>query len=137
MRLIRIAICMSIKKLSKSNWELTVCHDIPHWEHKSISHEGTRWTPRTQVLFIFLLKKLVISSITRGDITWQESSQCVTESSPSVQTCRLSVARDVQGSVASRSRHKSTQQSRAIYPNNLYNQPSETSSLTLTITYAG
>jgi hypothetical protein len=41
-------------------------------------------------------------------ITWQESSQCVTESSPSVQTCRLSVMRDVQRSVASRSRHNST-----------------------------
>jgi hypothetical protein len=41
-------------------------------------------------------------------ITWQESSQCVTESSPSAQTCRLSVVRDVQRSVVSRSRHNST-----------------------------
>ncbi len=71
----------------------------------------------------FLSKKLVISFITRGDITWQESSQCVTELSPSVQTCRLSVVRDVQRSVASRSRHKSTQQSRAIYAHNIYNLP--------------
>jgi hypothetical protein len=46
-----------------------------------------------QVLFIFL-SKLVISFITRGDITWQESSQCVTEQCRSVRpsvTCVSSV----------------------------------------------
>jgi hypothetical protein len=71
----------------------------------------------------FLSEKLVISFITRGDITWQESSQCVTESSPSAQTCRLSVVRDAQRSAASRSRHNSTRQSRAIYAHNIYNLP--------------
>jgi hypothetical protein len=40
--------------------------------------------------------KLVISFITRGDNTWQESLQCMTESRLPVQTCRLSVVRDVQ-----------------------------------------
>jgi len=44
----------------------------------------------------FSSENLVISFITRGDITWQESSQCVTESSPSARTCRLSVVRDAQ-----------------------------------------
>jgi hypothetical protein len=43
----------------------------------------------------FYLKKLVISFRTRGDITWQESSQCVTESRLPVQTRRLSIVRDV------------------------------------------
>jgi hypothetical protein len=49
----------------------------------------------------------------------------VTESSPSVQTCRLSVVRDAQRSAASRSWHKSTRQSRAIYAHNIYNQQFE------------
>ena len=72
----------------------------------------------------FYQKQIVISFITRGDITWQESSQCVTESSPSVQTCRLSVVRDVQRSVASRSRHNSTHQSaEPSNAHNLYNPP--------------
>ncbi len=44
----------------------------------------------------FLSQKLVISFITRGDITWQESSQCVTESRLPAQTRRLSVVGDVQ-----------------------------------------
>jgi hypothetical protein len=48
----------------------------------------------------------------------------VTESSPSVQTCRLSVVRDVQRSVASRSRHNSTHQSaEPSNAHNLYNPP--------------
>ncbi len=44
----------------------------------------------------FFSQNLVISFITRGDITWQESSQCVTESRLPVQTRRLSVVGDVQ-----------------------------------------
>jgi hypothetical protein len=42
----------------------------------------------------FYLQKLVISFITRGDIMWQESSQCVTESRLPVQACCLSIVRD-------------------------------------------
>jgi hypothetical protein len=48
----------------------------------------------------------------------------VTESSPSVQICRLSVVRHVQRSVASRSQHNSTHQSaEPSNAHNLYNPP--------------
>jgi hypothetical protein len=64
------------------------------------------WHPTRQVQLVSFV--VTILSSLCAVITWQESSQCVTESSPSVQTCRLSVVTDVQRSVASRSRHNST-----------------------------
>jgi hypothetical protein len=72
------------------------------------------------------IEEYLMSLIIIPLITWQESSQCVTESSPSVQTCRLSVVRDVQRSVASRSRHNSTGTHQSAEPSNahnLYNPP--------------
>jgi hypothetical protein len=95
MRLIRVAICMSIKKLSKSNWVLTVCHvwTFLIGSTRVSATEGHVGLPERKSCSFFS-QNLVISFITRGDITWQESSQCVTEQCRSVRpsvTCVSSV----------------------------------------------
>jgi hypothetical protein len=95
MRLICVAICMSIKKLSRSNWVLTVCHvwTVLIGSTRVSATEGHVGLPKRKSCSFFS-QKLVISFITRGDITWQESSQCVTEQYRSVQpsmTCVSSV----------------------------------------------
>jgi hypothetical protein len=109
MQLIRVAICKSIKKLSKSNRVLTICHvwtfligstrvsategHIRLPKRKSCSFFSPP-TPQTQVLFIFLSKTCHLIYNKRGDITWQESSQYVTEQCQSIQpyvTCVSSV----------------------------------------------
>jgi hypothetical protein len=80
MRLIRVAICMSIKKFSKSNRVLTVCHvwTFLIGSTRVSATEGHVGLPKRES-YSFFSHKLVISFITRGDITWQESSQWVTE----------------------------------------------------------
>jgi hypothetical protein len=95
MRLIHVAICMSIKKLSKSNWVLTVCHvwTFLIGSTRVSAMEGHLGLPK-HTSCSFFSQNLVISFITRGDITWQESSQCVTEQCWSVRpsvTCFSSV----------------------------------------------
>jgi hypothetical protein len=95
MRLIRIAICMSIKKLSKSNGVLTVCHvwTFLIGSTKVSARKGHVGLPERKSCSFFS-QKLVISFITRGDIMWQESPQCVTEQCRSVRpsmTCVSSV----------------------------------------------
>jgi hypothetical protein len=95
MRLIPVAICMSIKKLSKSNRVLTVCHvwTFLIGSTRVSATEGHAGLPERKSCSFFS-QNLVISFITRGGITWQESSQCVTEQCryvrPSV-TCASSV----------------------------------------------
>jgi hypothetical protein len=96
MRLIRVAICMSIKKLKKTNCVLTVCHVV--WTFfigstRVSATEGHVGLPERKSCSFFS-QKLVISFITRWNITWQESSQCVTEQCGSVRpsvTCLSSV----------------------------------------------
>jgi hypothetical protein len=95
MRLIRVAICMSFKKLSKSNWVLTVCHvwTFLIGSTRVSAMEGHVELPERKSCSFFS-QNLVISFITRGDITWQESSQCVTGQCRSVRpsvTCVSSV----------------------------------------------
>ena len=95
MRLIRVVICMSIKKLSKSNRVLTVCHvwTFLIGSTRVSATEGHVGLPERKSCSFFS-QNLVISFITRGDITWQESSQCVTEQCRSVRpsvTCVSSV----------------------------------------------
>jgi hypothetical protein len=95
MRLIRVAICMSIKKLSKSNRVLTVCHvwTFLIGSTRVSATEGHVGLPERKSCSFFS-QNLVISFITRGDIAWQESLQCVTEKCRSVRpsvTCVSSV----------------------------------------------
>jgi hypothetical protein len=95
MRLICVAICMSIKKLSKSNRVLPVCHvwTFLIGSTRVSATEGHVGLPERKSCSFFS-QKLVISFITRGDMTWQDSSQCVTEQFRSVQpsmTCVSSV----------------------------------------------
>jgi hypothetical protein len=86
---------MSIKKLSKSNWVLTVCHVWTFFigSTRVSATEGHVGLPERKSCSFFS-QNLVISFITRGDITWQESSQYVTEQCRSVRpsmTCVRSV----------------------------------------------
>jgi hypothetical protein len=95
MWLIRVAICMPIKELSKSNRVLTVCHvwTFLTGSTRVSATEGHVGLPKRKSCSFFS-QNLVISFITRGDITRQESSQCVTEQCRSVQpsvTCVSSV----------------------------------------------
>jgi hypothetical protein len=84
---------MSIKKLSKSSWVLTVCHVwtfLIGSTRVSATEGHVGLSDRKSCSFFS--QNLVISFITRGDITWQESSQCVTEQCRSVRPSVTSVS---------------------------------------------
>jgi hypothetical protein len=66
MRLIRVAICISIKKLSKSNWVLTVCHvwTFLIGSTRVFATEGHIGLPKRKSCSFFS-QNLVISFITK------------------------------------------------------------------------